>query len=125
MRETENFSSQRKKYMQEIERVNNEILVLENNYKEQVKEYQRQVQTSKETVENLKEQLEQASSTIEINYIKKQMRDEINRQQVAEKDFYILTDKHNQEVKSLNQEIKHYDEETKKAKEALEVAMLS
>ncbi|MBO5910293.1 MAG: hypothetical protein J6Q15_02165, partial [Clostridia bacterium] len=125
MRETENFTSQRKKYMQETERVNNEIAVLENNYKEQIKEYQRQVQTSKETVENLKEQLDQATSTIEINYIKKQMRDEINRQQLAEKDFDILTDKHNQEIKSLNQEIKHYEEETKKAKEALEVAMLS
>ena len=125
MRETENFSAQRKKYMQEIERVNNEISVLQNNYKEQTKEFQRQVQTSKETVENLKEQLEQASSTIEINYIKKQMRDELNRQQMAEKEFDILTDKHNQEVKSLQQEIKHYDEETQKAKEALEVAMLS
>ncbi|MBQ7880653.1 MAG: hypothetical protein IJ358_02280 [Clostridia bacterium] len=125
MRETENFSSQRKKYLQEIERVNNEIAALENNYKEQIKEYQRQLQTSKETVENLKEQLEQETSTIGINYIKKQMRDEINRQQLAEKEFDILTDKHNQEIKSLNQEIKHYEEETKKAKEALEVAMLS
>lgn len=125
MRETENFTTQRKKYMQETERINNEINVLENNYKEQVKEFQRQVQTSKETVENLKEQLEQASSTIEINYIKKQMRDELSRQQLAEKDFDILTDKHNQSIKALNQEIKHYDDETKKAKEALEVAMLS
>lgn len=125
MRETENFSTQRKKYMQEIERVNNEITALENNYKEQVKEYQRQVQTSKETVDNLKEQLEQASSTIEINYIKKQIRDEINRQQISEKDFDTTTDKYNQEIKSLNQEIKHYEEETKKAKEALETAMMS
>ena len=125
MRETENYTTQRKKYMQEIERINNEISVLENNYKEQTKEFQRQVQTSKETVENLKEQLEQASSTIEINYIKKQMRDEINRQQLSEKDFDILTDKHNQEIKTLNQEIKHYEEEIKKAKEAMEVAMLS
>ncbi len=125
MRETENYTTQRKKYMQEIERVNNEIAVLENNYKEQTKEFQRQVQTSKETVENLKEQLEQAGSTIEINYIKKQMRDEINRQQMAEKEFDILTDKHNQEIKTLNQEIKRYDEETVKAKEAMEVAMLS
>ena len=80
MRETENYTVQRKKYMQETERVNNEISVLENNYREQTKEFQRQVQTSKETVENLKEQLEQAGSTIEINYIKKQMRDELNRQ---------------------------------------------
>ncbi len=125
MRETENYTAQRKKYMQETERVNNEISVLENNYKEQTKEFQRQVQTSKETVENLKEQLEQATSTIEINYIKKQMRDELNRQQLAEKDFDILTDKHNQAIKTLNQEIKHYDDETKKAKEAMEVAMLS
>lgn len=125
MRETENYTTQRKKYMQETERVNNEISVLENNYKEQTKEFQRQVQTSKETVENLKEQLEQANSTIEINYIKKQMRDELNRQQLAEKDFDILTDKHNQAIKTLNQEIKHYEDETKKAKEAMEVAMLS
>ena len=125
MRETENYTSQRKKYMQEIERVNNEIAVMENNHRERVKDFQRQVQTSKETIENLKEQLEQASSTIEINYIKKQMRDELNRQQVAEKDFDIITDKHNQEVKSLNQEIKHYEEEIKNAKEGLESAMFS
>lgn len=125
MRETENFSAQRKKYLQEIERVNNEITALENNYKEQVKEYQRQVQTSKETVENLKTQLEQASSTIEMNYIKKQMRDEIDRQQLSEKNFDIATDKYNQSVKSLDQEIKHYNEEIVKAKEALETAMLS
>ncbi|MBQ8522836.1 MAG: hypothetical protein IJ458_04195 [Clostridia bacterium] len=125
MRETENYTTQRKQYLQEIERVNNEIAVLENNYREQTKEFQRQVQTSKETVENLKEQLEQATSTIEINYIKKQMRDELSRQQVSEKDFDILTDKHNQEIKTLNQEIKHYEEEIKKAKEAMELAMLS
>lgn len=125
MRETENFSSQRKKYLQEIERVNNEISALETNYKEQVKEYQRQVQTSKETVENLKSQLEQAASTIEINYIKKQIRDEINRQQVAEKDFDTTTDKYNQEIRNLKQEIKNYDDETDKAKEALETSMLS
>lgn len=125
MRETENFASQRKKYMQETERVNNEITALENNYKEQIKEYQRQVQTSKETVDNLKEQLEQATSTIEINYIKKQIRDEINRQQLAEKDFDTTTDKYNQETRNLNQEIKQFDDETKKAKRALENAMMS
>ena len=125
MRETENFASQRKKYLQEIERVNNEINVLENNYKEQTKEFQRQVQSSKETVENLKEQLEQATSTIEINYIKKQMRDELTRQQIAEKDFDILTDKQNQSIKALNQEIKRYYDEIKSAKDALQAAMLS
>ena len=125
MRETENFAAQRKKYLQEIERVNNEINVLENNYKEQTKEFQRQVQSSKETVENLKEQLEQATSTIEINYIKKQMRDELTRQQLAEKDFDILTDKQNQSIKSLNQEIKRYYDEIKSAKESLQSAMLS
>lgn len=125
MRETENFASQRKKYMQETERVNNEISALESNYKEQIKDYQRQVQTSKETVDNLKEQLEQATSTIEINYIKKQIRDEINRQQLSEKEFDITTDKYNQETRNLNQEIKQFDEETKKAKRALESAMMS
>ena len=125
MRETENFAAQRKKYLQEIERVNNEVNVLENNYKEQTKEFQRQVQASKETVENLKEQLEQATSTIEINYIKKQMRDELTRQQLAEKDYDILTDKQNQSIKSLNQEIKRYYDEIAGAKESLQAAMLS
>ncbi len=125
MRETENYASQRKKFNQEIERVNNEIASFENNYKEQVKEYQRQVQTGKETVDNLKAQLEQASSTIEMNYIKKQIRDEINRQQYAEKDFDIANDKYNQEIKSLKQEIASYEEEIAKAKASLEEAMHS
>ena len=125
MQEAEDYIATRKKYMQDIEQVNNEISALENQYKENVKENQRLMQTSKESIDALKKQLEQATSSIEINYIKKQMKDEINRQQIAERDFDTLTDKHNKEIKELQEEVNRIQGEIEKAKQALETVMMS
>lgn len=125
MKEAEDYIATRKKYRQDIEQVNNEIAAIDNQYKDNVKENQKLMQTSKESVDGLKKQLEQATSTIEINYIKKQMKDEINRQQVAERDFDALTDKHNKEVKNLQEEIKRLEGEIETAKKALETSMMS
>ena len=125
MQEAENYIATRKKFMQDIEQVNNEINAIENQYKENVKENQRLMQTSKESVDGLKKQLEQATSSIEINYIKKQMKDEINRQQIAERDFDALTDKHNKEVKALQSEVERLQTEIEDAKSALESNMIS
>ena len=125
MQEAENYIATRKKFRQDIEQVNNEIAALENQYKENVKENQRLMQTSKESVDGLKKQLEQANSSIEINYIKKQMKDEINRQQVAERDFDALTDKYNKETKSLQEEIDRLENEISNAKKQLENSMMS
>ncbi|MBQ8430946.1 MAG: hypothetical protein IJX26_03285, partial [Clostridia bacterium] len=125
MQEAENYIATRKKYLQDIEQINNEISALDNQYKENVKENQKLMQTSKESVDGLKQQLDQATSSIEINYIKKQMKDELNRQQVAERDFDALTDKHNKEVKALQEEIKKFESEIESAKRALETSMMS
>jgi len=125
MQEAENYIATRKKFMQDIEQVNNEIAALENQYKENVKENQKLMQTSKESIDGLKKQLEQATSSIEINYIKKQMKDEINRQQVAERDFDAMTDKFNKETKDLHQEADNLQGEIDKAKKELEESMMS
>ena len=125
MQEAENYIATRKKFMQDIEQVNNEMASLENQYKENVKENQRLMQTSKESVDGLKKQLEQATSSIEINYIKKQMKDEINRQQIAERDFDALTDKYNKETKVLQAEVERLQGEIDNAKKNLESNMMS
>jgi len=125
MKEAEDYIATRKKFRQDIEQVNNEINALDNQYKENIKENQKLMQTSKESVDGLKKQLEQATSTIEINYIKKQMKDELNRQQVAERDFDALTDKHNKEVKSLQEEVARLEGEIESARKALETSMMS
>lgn len=125
MSEAESYIATRKKFMQDIEQVNNEITSLENQYKENVKENQRLMQTSKESLDSLKKQLEQASSSIETNYIKKQMKDEVNRQQSAERDFDAMTDKYNQEQKNLQAEINRLQGEINKAKKDLETNMMS
>lgn len=125
MSEAESYIATRKKFMQDIEQVNNEISSLENQYKENVKENQRLMQTSKESLDSLKKQLEQASSSIETNYIKKQMKDEVNRQQSAERDFDAMTDKYNQEQKNLQAEINRLQGEIDKAKKDLESNMMS
>ncbi len=125
MAEAESYIATRKKFMQDIEQVNTEISQLENQYRENVKENQRLMQTSKESLDGLKKQLEQASSSIETNYIKKQMKDEVNRQQVAERDFDALTEKYNQEQKNMQAEITRLQGEIDKAKKSLESNMMS
>lgn len=125
MQEAESYIATRKKLQQDIEQINNEIGAIENQYRENVKENQRLMQTSKESVDGLKQQLNQATSSIEINYIKKQMKDEINRQQVAERDFDTLTDKYNKETKALQADIDRIHNEIDKAKKAVEDSMMS
>lgn len=125
MAEAESYIATRKKFMQDIEQVNTEISQLENQYRENVKENQRLMQTSKESLDGLKKQLEQASSSIETNYIKKQMKDEVNRQQVAERDFDAMTEKYNQEQKNMQAEITRLQGEIDKAKKSLESNMMS
>lgn len=125
MTEAESYIATRKKFMQDIEQVNNEISQLENQYRENVKENQRLMQTSKESLDGLKKQLEQASSSIETNYIKKQMKDEVNRQQMAERDFDAMTDKYNQEQKNMQAEIGRLQGEIDSAKKELESNMMS
>ena len=125
MSEAERYLSDRNKIMQEIEQRDNEINSLQAKFKEYTKEYQRKMQASKENVERLKTQLDQAASNIEANYIKKQYSDEINRQQLLEKDFDSKNQENRQNIAVLQQDISERQEQIDNLRGVLEESMMS
>lgn len=125
MQEAENYIAERKKLMQDIEQINADITQEEMNFRETTKEYQRQMQVSKETFDNFKAQLEEATSTIEINYLKKQQQQELDRQRNLERDYDTATDRHKKVLSSYQEELISVENEIKKARNTLERGMLS
>ncbi len=125
MQEAENYISERKKLMQDMEQINGDITQEEMNFREITKEYQRQMQVSKETFDNFKSQLDEASSTIEINYLKKQQQQELDRQRNLERDYDTATDRHKKVLNSYQEELTGIENEIKKARKTLERGMLS
>ena len=125
MHEAERYLSDRNRFMQEIEKSENEINSIQGKFKEYTKEYQRKMQASKENVERLKTQLDQAASNIEANYIKKQYSDEINRQQMLEKEFDGKSDENRQNILVLQQDIENKHQEIDKLRVILEDSMMS
>ncbi|MFQ6773466.1 MAG: hypothetical protein ACLRFG_03240 [Clostridia bacterium] len=125
MHEAERYLSERNRFMQEIEKSENEINSIQGKFKEYTKEYQRKMQASKENVERLKTQLDQAASNIEANYIKKQYSDEINRQQMLEKEFDGKSDENRQNILVLQQDIENKHQEIDKLRVILEDSMMS
>ena len=125
MSEAERYLSDRNKIMQEIEQRDNEITSLQSKFKEYTKEYQRKMQASKENVERLKTQLDQAASNIEANYIKKQYSDEINRQQLLEKEFDAKNQENKQNIAVLQQDISERQEQIDSLRGVLENSMMS
>lgn len=125
MQEAENYIAERKKLMQDIEQINSDIAQEDLNFREVTKEYQRQMQVSKETFANFKSQLEEETSTISINYLKKQQQQELDRQRNLERDYDTASDKHKKVNEEYMAELKSVEEEISQARRNLEDAMMS
>ncbi|MBR6778718.1 MAG: hypothetical protein IKM43_01000 [Clostridia bacterium] len=125
MQEAENYIAERKRYMEDMQKINNDISQEEANFREITKEYQRQMQVSKESFENYKAQLTEASSTIEANYLKKQQQQELDRQRNLERDYDTSTDRHKKLIENYQAEIKTIEEFIAKARRTLEKGMMS
>ncbi len=125
MQEAENYIAERKKLMQDIEQINSDIAQEDLNFREITKEYQRQMQVSKETFANFKAQLEEETSTISINYLKKQQQQELDRQRNLERDYDTASDKHKKINEEYLSELKSVEEEINQARKNLEEAMMS
>ena len=125
MQEAENYIAKRKKYMQDMEQINSDITQEEMNFRETTKEYQRQMQVSKESFDNFKSQLEEVSSTIEANYLKKQMQQELDRQRNLERDYDTKTDSHKKLLESYQAELTSVENSIKEARKTLEKGMMS
>ena len=125
MTEAENYIAERKKLMQDMEQINNEIYQEENAFRETTKEYQRQMQVSKESFDNFKQQLEDVTSSIEANYLKKQQQQELDRQRNLERDYDTATDKHKKVLETYQAAITDVENQIKKARNVLEKSMMS
>lgn len=125
MHEVENYLAERKKYRQDIEQINADITQEDMAYRETTKEYNRQMQVSKESFANYKSQLEQETSTISINYLKKQQQTELDRQRNLERNFDAATDKHKSIIETYQGQLNVIDGYIAKSRAALEKAMMS
>lgn len=125
MTEAENYIAERKKLMQDMEQINNEVYQEENSFREITKEYQRQMQVSKETFDNFKQQMDDVTSSIEANYLKKQQQQELDRQRNLERDYDTATDRHKKVLETYQAEITDVENQIKKARNALEKSMMS
>lgn len=125
MQEAESYIAERKKYMQDMEQINNDISQEELSFRETTKEYQRQMQVSKESFENFKAQLDEASSAIEANYLKKQQQQELDRQRNLERDYDTATDRHKKILENYQEELTAIENEIKEVRTKLEKGMMS
>ena len=125
MQEAENYIAERKKYLSDIEQINSDITQEEMSFRDTTKEYQRQMQVSKETFEDFKAQLQEAGSSIQVNYLKKQQQQELERQRNLERDYDTATDRHKKLLDSFQTELTNVEGLIKKSREALEKAMMS
>lgn len=125
MHEAENYIAERKKYNQDAEQINSDIGQEDNNYREITKEYNRQMQVSRETFANFKSQLDDASSSIEVNYLKKQQQQELDRQRNLERDFDTATELHKKVIENYHKELDEVDKYREESRKALEEAMMS
>ncbi len=125
MEEAENYIAERKKFYEDMAQINEDISQEELNFREITKEYQRQNQVSKEAFENFKSQLAEATSSIEINYLKKQQQQELDRQRNLERDFDTASERHKKVLEGYQEELTAVENEIKKVKANLEKGMMS
>ena len=125
MQEAENYIAERKKYLQDMDQIHNDMAQEDNSFRETTKEYRRQMQVSKETFDNFKTQLEEATSTIEINYLKKQQQQELDRQRNLERDYDTASEKHKKLISSYQEELSTAEGFIDEARNNLERAMMA
>ena len=123
MKESESFIKARRR----LEDESNSIEAEKENYKKTFeansKDMQRKLQASRENMESLKKQQEESTNRIETNYIRKQLADEMKKQQQLEKDLEEATAKFNEEQESLQKEIDKRGQEIDEKRSFVEQAM--
>ena len=125
LKESEVYFNLRIRLTNEIQQIDGEIESLQKTYDNTQRDFQRKIQASKENVTRLRQQLEATTNRIDSNYIRKQITDEVNKQQQLEKDNDDATVKFQQELATLKQEIDKRKQELASQKDYLEKAMLS
>ncbi len=124
MKECETYIGNRRRLLGECGQIESEKENFAKNYDATEKDYQRKLQASRENLESLKAQQEASTNRIESNYIRKQLQDEIKKQQQLEKDSDEAAEKFKQEQASLDAEVVKRKEEIEEKRKAVESSML-
>lgn len=124
MKECETYISNRRRLLAECGQIQSEKDNFAKNYEATEKDYQRKLQASRENMESLKAQQEASTNRIEGNYIRKQLSDEIKKQQQLEKDSDEAAAKFKEEQTALDGEIAKRKEEIEQKRQGVESAML-
>ena len=125
MKECETFISNRRRLLTECGQIQSEKDSFTKNYEAADKDYQRKLQSSRENLESLKTQQETATNRIEGNYIRKQIQDEIKKQQQVEKDSDEAAARYKEEQASLDEKIAQRKAEIEEKRKYVEQVMLS
>ena len=124
MKESESFIKSRRRLQDEINSIETEKENYKKTFETNSKDMQRKLQASRENLESLKKQQEESTNRIEINYIRKQLADEMKKQQQLEKDLEDATGKFEEEQVSLQKEMEKREKEIEEKKDFVEKAML-
>lgn len=124
MKESETFIRTKRRLQDESNSIETEKENYKKTFETNSKDMQRKLQASRENLESLKKQQEESTNRIETNYIRKQLADEMKKQQQLEKDLDEATAKFTEEQASLQTEIEKREKEIDEKREFVEKAML-
>ena len=124
MKESESFIKARRRLEDESNSIEGEKENYKKTFEANSKDMQRKLQASRENMESLKKQQEESTNRIETNYIRKQLADEMKKQQQLEKDLEEATAKFNEEQESLQKEIDKRNGEIDEKRAFVEQAMM-
>lgn len=125
MKECETYISNRRRLLTECGQIQSEKDSFTKNFEAADKDYQRKLQSSRENLDSLKTQQESATNRIEGNYIRKQIQDEIKKQQQVEKDSDEAAARYKEEQANLDEKIAQRKAEIEEKRKYVEQVMLS
>ncbi len=123
--ESENFLMKKIGLQNEIQEYEKKLAQAQANMDEIEKEANRKLQTIKENLERLDKAISETTNRVEINYNKRQVKDEMEKRAAIEKDLKSLLAKEQVTVNECNAEIEKRKERIEKDKDSVETALKS
>ena len=123
METSQDFLNTRRRYQEEILKLEEENSANTDQFQKVDKESQKKLQVIKENLERLQASMEASATKIETNYIKKQIADEVRKQEEIEKSMTDLRQKYEQEVEFLKAEIEKRQSDIELSKSGIQEKM--
>ncbi len=123
--ESESFLMKKIGLQNEMQEYEKKLAQAQANMDEIEKEANRKLQTIKENLERLDKAISETTNRVEINYNKRQVKDEMEKRAAIEKDLKSLLAKEQVTINECNAEIEKRKERIEKDKDAVETALKS